>query len=68
MTKIRAEIRAENASGEDEPEIWVNLGDVLRWLDDVPRNLDAPIAATVVEEVRRMLYEDVSTGLDESAS
>ena len=63
MTKIRSETRAE-APGE--PEVWVNFEDVLCWLDELPKNLDAPIAATVIGAVRSSLSEEVSKGLAQS--
>lgn len=55
-----AEIRGELREVEGEREIWVNLGDVLNWLDSLPAQTSNRIAASVATEIREMLFAYVS--------
>jgi len=48
-----AEIRGELRGDENEPEIWVNLGDVVDWLDALPEQTSNPIAAETAQQIRR---------------
>ncbi len=58
---IRGEMRDEG-----DGEIWVNLGDVLKWLDELPTQANSPIAAGVASEIRTMLYDYAVKGMDDA--
>jgi hypothetical protein len=47
----------ENDKGD--PEVWTNLGDILTWLDELPRWTGHRVAADVAAEIRQMLYDSV---------
>ncbi len=63
MADIRGEMRAPDKSETGEPEIWVNLGDVLHWLDELPSQANSPVAAEVAAEIRQMLYDCAAKGM-----
>lgn len=54
MAVIRNHLR-QNEQGE--PEVWVNLGDILHWLSTLPSAASHPAAAGVALEIKQMLLE-----------
>jgi hypothetical protein len=58
MNKIHGELRT---GAEGEPEVWVNLGDVLTWLNGLAGFTDHQVAVAVAAEIRQMLFDAVSS-------
>jgi len=51
-TTIRIELR-ERATGERE--MWTNLADILKWLEELPASTNNRIMLPVALEIRHML-------------
>jgi hypothetical protein len=52
MVTIRNEVR-KDGNGDLQP--WVNSGDLLDWLDDLPNHTSSAAAAGAATEIRQML-------------
>jgi hypothetical protein len=63
--QIRGEMRAPENTDSGEPELWVNLGDVLTWLDDLPNHTQFQVAVDVAGEIRQALYGCAVQGMDD---
>jgi hypothetical protein len=59
------ELREDEATGE--ADLWVNLEDVLTWLDLLPTLTRNRVAADVSGEIRQMLYDAAVTPVEPSA-
>jgi hypothetical protein len=65
MTEIRMELREDEVTCE--ADLWVNLEDVLTWLDLLPTLTRHRVAADVSGQIRQMLYDAAVTPSEPSA-
>jgi hypothetical protein len=42
-----------------KPEIWTNLGDILDWLESLPKWCNNRVAAGAALEIRQMLFDQI---------
>jgi hypothetical protein len=62
VTTIRNEIRKND---QGEPEVWMNFGDLLDWLDTLPTHAKHPVAAGASQDIKKMLLDEFATALDQ---
>ena len=62
LVTIRNHIR-KNQQGEGEA--WVNLVDVLDWLQEAPAHANDPAATGAALEIRQMLLQQFSDAVDQ---